>query len=190
MYSVWFDGIKSWEDLYLVPVSRPVVSPPAIKTNYVDIPGSSGSLDLTEVLTGKPLYSDRNGSFDFIVLRKNMSVSVFDEEKGIFITPDLSGLKDETRYPFDGHTAPDTSRQMYWMYRYQDILEKIHAKTGALVISEDPEYFYKSRFLISGWETGEQYSTITINYIASPFKYPIEYIDLYNDRELEEYGVL
>lgn len=35
------------------------ITPPEIKTNYVDIGGMSGSLDLTEALTGEITYKDR-----------------------------------------------------------------------------------------------------------------------------------
>lgn len=184
MFSVWFNGVRSWEDLYLVPTSRPCAAPPQVKTNFVDIPGGNGSLDLTEALTGSPLYSDRSGSVSFIVLRKNLCVSVWDEEKGVLVTPDLSALDDE------GRTGDGTESQMYWMHRYQDIMSRIHGKKGALVFSEDPLYFYKGRFAVSEWESGELYSTVTIEYIASPFKYPTEHLDLYYSRELEQYGVL
>jgi hypothetical protein len=35
---------------------------------YVDIPGADGSIDITESLAGRPVYSDREGTLDFIVL--------------------------------------------------------------------------------------------------------------------------
>ena len=35
------------------------LTPPAPKTNYVQLDGMSGSLDLTEALTGEVTYSDR-----------------------------------------------------------------------------------------------------------------------------------
>lgn len=59
--------VNTWTDWFLVPTTRPVVNPPGLKTNIVDIPGSNGSIDLSEVLTGFPLYSDRSGQFEFMV---------------------------------------------------------------------------------------------------------------------------
>ena len=41
---------------------------PPVKTSYVDIPGASGKLDLSESLTKYPVYDNRTGSIDFIVL--------------------------------------------------------------------------------------------------------------------------
>lgn len=35
------------------------ITPPEIKTNYVELDGASGSLDLTEALSGEPTYKDR-----------------------------------------------------------------------------------------------------------------------------------
>lgn len=59
--------VNTWRDWHIVPNSRPVVNPPAPKTNYVDIPGSNNSIDLTESLTGNVKYNPREGSFEFLV---------------------------------------------------------------------------------------------------------------------------
>lgn len=58
---------NTWEDWYLIPTSRPVFNPPAVQTEYVDLPSFDGSIDLTETLTGAPNYIYREGSFEFIV---------------------------------------------------------------------------------------------------------------------------
>lgn len=58
---------NTWDDYFMVPTTRPVVSPPDPKTNYVDINGVNGSLDLSTALTGFMLYDDRRGSWDFMV---------------------------------------------------------------------------------------------------------------------------
>lgn len=59
--------VNTWTDWHLIPKTRPVVNPPGLKSNIVDIPGANGSLDLTQALNGYPLYSDRSGQFEFIV---------------------------------------------------------------------------------------------------------------------------
>ena len=66
-HSVTFGEKNSWTDWHLIPSSKPVISPPSIKVKQVDIPGVHGMLDLTTVLTGYPLYSNRTGSLDFIL---------------------------------------------------------------------------------------------------------------------------
>lgn len=56
---VFFDDIHSYEDLNLI-LSAVVIPPAAAKTNYVDIPGADGEIDLTEAL-GEVKYYDRDG---------------------------------------------------------------------------------------------------------------------------------
>ena len=58
---------NTWDDWHLIPTSRPVFNPPNVKTKYVEIPGSDKVIDLTESLTGYPVYGDREGSLEFIV---------------------------------------------------------------------------------------------------------------------------
>ena len=66
-HSVIFGDKNSWTDWHLIPTSRPVFNPPEVKTNYVDIPGMDGGIDISEILSGHPVYKNRTGSFDFIV---------------------------------------------------------------------------------------------------------------------------
>ena len=66
-HSVIFGDKNTWDDWHLVPESRPVFLPPDVKTNYVDIPGADGHLDLTEALVGEPLYKNRSDSITFYV---------------------------------------------------------------------------------------------------------------------------
>lgn len=57
----------TWTDWHLVPVTKPVIDPPPVQTNSVEIPGMNGVIDMTEVLLGYPLYSNRTGSLEFYV---------------------------------------------------------------------------------------------------------------------------
>ena len=67
-HSVTFGSKNSYTDWHLVPDGRPVISTPGVKKNFVEIPGLSGSLDFSELLTDFPLYSNRSGSLSFHVL--------------------------------------------------------------------------------------------------------------------------
>lgn len=62
---------NTWNDWCLIPETDPIVVPPTQKTNYLDIPGASGSLDMSEVLTGYPLFNNREGSFTFFVMNES-----------------------------------------------------------------------------------------------------------------------
>lgn len=69
-YGQTFDGNpkNTWEDWHIVASSRPVFLPPPLKTGKLDIPGGNGSIDLSESLTGYPLFENSTGSLEFIVL--------------------------------------------------------------------------------------------------------------------------
>ena len=60
-------GVHTWNDWFLIPTSRPTMSLPGVSSRYVDIPGRNGGYDLSDYLTTGPIYTDRTGSFEFIV---------------------------------------------------------------------------------------------------------------------------
>jgi len=65
MKGIWFDKIHSFEGLNLI-LSKVDIPPATPKTNYVDIPGGDGSVDLTEAL-GDVKFNDRVCYFTFTV---------------------------------------------------------------------------------------------------------------------------
>ena len=67
-HSISFGDKNTWDDWRLVPSSRPVFNPPAQKVKTLDIPGGDGLIDLSTALTGYPVYQNRTGSFEFIVM--------------------------------------------------------------------------------------------------------------------------
>ena len=67
-HSLTIGSKNTWDDWHLVPTSRPVVSPPSVKTKTIDIPGGDGIIDLTESLTGYPVYNNRTFLQEFVVL--------------------------------------------------------------------------------------------------------------------------
>lgn len=60
---VYFNDIHSFYDLNLI-LSSVEIPPAQPKTNYVDVPGADGSVDLTEA-HGEVKYNDRNITFTF-----------------------------------------------------------------------------------------------------------------------------
>ena len=66
-HSITIGTKNTWDDWHLIPSSRPLFNPPAVKTNMIEIPGGDGVLDLTTALTGRPLYQNRTGSIEFYV---------------------------------------------------------------------------------------------------------------------------
>ena len=65
MKGIKFDDVHSYDDLNLV-LSEVSIPPATAKTNFVDIPGGDGSVDLTEAL-GEVKFEDRGCKFTFTV---------------------------------------------------------------------------------------------------------------------------
>ena len=61
----YFDKWNTWHD-WRCTLTAKDLTPPEPKTNYVEIEGGHGSLDLTEALTGEPVYDSRKASAAFM----------------------------------------------------------------------------------------------------------------------------
>lgn len=59
------DKYNTWYDWRLT-LTEKNVTPPEVKTNYVELDGMSGTLDLTEALTGEATYADRTVAATFM----------------------------------------------------------------------------------------------------------------------------
>lgn len=68
MRGVTFGTKHSYYDWGLMLAAAPKITSPEPKTHYVEIPGMHGSLDLTELLTGKVQYKNRKITLDFVTL--------------------------------------------------------------------------------------------------------------------------
>lgn len=103
-HSVDFGSKNSWDDWHLIPSSRPVINPPSVKTYQVEIPGGYGSLDLTEVLTGKPMYGNRVGSLEFIVDNGHANwIKIYTDILGYLHGQTLKlALEDDREYYYEG----------------------------------------------------------------------------------------
>lgn len=68
-------------DWFMAPTERPSIEKAEVKEHYIDIPGTNGGLDLTESLTGYPLYNYIEGSFEFNILNEENFQSLIQSEK-------------------------------------------------------------------------------------------------------------
>ena len=59
--------VSTWDYYHLIPQTSPLIDPPSVQENTVEVPGSNGVVDLSDVLLGHPLYYNRSGSLDFYV---------------------------------------------------------------------------------------------------------------------------
>lgn len=116
-HSITFGEKNTWDDWHLIPKTRPVFNPPAVKTRFIEIPGGNGSLDLTVALLGRAVYKNRTGSFEFIAENGFKEWSVLYSE----ITNYLSGkrlraiLEDDPDYYYEGRfTVNEWKSEANW----------------------------------------------------------------------------
>lgn len=142
-HSITFGEKNTWDDWHLVPTSRPVFNPPAQKVKTLDIPGGDGVIDLSQALTGYPIYQNRTGSFEFIV---------------------PNGFE-----PWEAGTI----EKQPWHTTYSDIMDYLHGQTMRAILEDDPEYFYEGRFTVNSWKSQKDWSRITIDYSVGPYKWSV-----------------
>ena len=142
-HSVTFGDKNTWDDWRLVPSSRPVFNPPAQKVKTLDIPGGDGVIDLSQALTGYPIYQNRTGSFEFIV---------------------PNGFE-----PWE----PGRIEKAPWHSVYSEIMDYLHGQKLRAVLEDDPEYFYEGRFTVKDWKSPRDWSRITIDYDVGPYKWAV-----------------
>lgn len=140
------DGfIDTWKDLHLIPTTVPVIAPPPLKTNTIEVPGANGVVDMTEILVGRPLYENRTGSIDFYI------DNTADEYCGKFTDSDRLG-------PYR------------WDYAYDKILNTLHGFKKKVILSDARSYYYEGRVSINSYKSDKLTGTITLDYDLEPFK--------------------
>lgn len=109
-HSITFGNKNTWDDWHLVPLTRPVFNPPKQKTNTIDIPGADSALDFSEALTGYPVYSDRVGSFTFVVMNgyKDWTDTYSDIMDYLHGNVLHAQLEDDPKYYYEGRFSIDS----------------------------------------------------------------------------------
>lgn len=168
-HKINFDGVNigvgetrhSSLDWFLVPKERPSIDKASVKEHYIDIPGMNGGLDLTESLTGFPLYDYIEGSFEFIILN--------DKKLPIL---DLNGN-------FEGE------KEISWEVLNRDMRGFLNGKKMYMMLEDDPSWYYYGRFTVEKYDSSEaSNSNITISYKVYPFKKLSTYTYLDENRNL------
>ena len=98
------DDRNTWNNWHLIPTSRPTFSMPSQKTNSIEIPGTDGVIDLSYALTKYPTFSNREGSFEFIVENDFKPWNVLYSEIAAFIHGQRLRcvLEDDPEYYYEG----------------------------------------------------------------------------------------
>lgn len=142
-----------FNDFFLVPMKRPAIQAPTVKTNFVEVPGLDGAIDFSEVINGVT-YNRIEGSWDFMFLH-NKARGVGYAWSDIYwkLIEQINGyncalvlLKD--RYYLDFAGARSTS--------------------GGASVTHD---VYYGRLTVDKWSSDSSYSTVTIKYNLEPQRY-------------------
>lgn len=88
---ILFDSIHSYRNLGLI-LSSADIPPASVKTNYINIPGGDGALDLTEAFGGVR-YNSRDCTFYFTVDPSQCESQATFEEKKTKVSNALNGLR-------------------------------------------------------------------------------------------------
>lgn len=78
---------NTWDNWAIIPDSPPMVPPPELEPNYVDIPGrAAGPLDLTGIATAKT-YKRITGSWNFLknITSRNDRVNLYETLRKFFV---------------------------------------------------------------------------------------------------------
>ncbi len=111
-HSIQIGGMNTWDDWFLVSEERPSFKPPTRKTRIVDVPGMSGQIDMSNYPLGYPLYGNRKGSLNFIVVNDGYYEGLNNNKKWFNLLSEIENylggktvkatLEDEPDYYYEG----------------------------------------------------------------------------------------
>lgn len=134
-------------DWFMAPTERPSIEKAEVKEHYIDIPGTNGGLDLTESLTGYPLYNYIEGSFEFNILNERK-------------LPVLNSIGEKIK-----------EREVSWETLNRDIRNFLNGKRRYMMLEDDPSWYYEGRFTVGKYDASDATnSKIVISYKVYPYK--------------------
>lgn len=187
---------NSYGDLHLIPTSMPFIIPPPVKLLTVDVPGSdTGEVDMSESLTGSPLYGVREGTIEFMYENTYRYASTFHNGKNGPYTEDqalVSIHENVTQYAYNdtdpaftlsgGLYSPPSEGCRYFYkdgsitpFRIYELLTKnLHGKRVRLVLMDFPDFYYEGRIWVESMVPGQDSAgTVSIKYHFSPWRYQV-----------------
>lgn len=116
-HSITIGEKNTWDDRHLIPATRPLFNPPAVKTNLIEIPGGDGVIDHSTALAGRPTYKNRTGSWTFYVQNGFKDWSVLYSEIMVYLHGQRMRaiLEDDPGYFYEGlFTVNQWKSDQYW----------------------------------------------------------------------------
>lgn len=138
----------TWDSWHIVPTSKPIIAPAAQKRQTLDIPGGNGTLDVSRALTGYPVYNNREGEIEFVVVNDN------NYETSLLI--------------------PNKLVLMPWTELLSEMQDYFDGKELQCILDDDPDYYYTGYWSVSAFSNDEKGSIVTLKYSVDPYKYLID----------------
>ena len=114
-------------DWMLLQEQLPTFVPPKVRMNMIELPGASGAVDLSDTVTGYPLYQNREGSLKFLVSEPRRWRSTYNEIMEYLHGQAMEAvLEDEPDWCYTGR---------FWV---DDMACEEHRGTIAISYSVDP----------------------------------------------------
>ena len=132
---------RTYADWGLIPDGRLIVNPPDVQEKYIEIPGRSGELDLSDILTGSAVLKNRTGSWEFYIVPHGYAFTTEPNNAMVGVTP---------------------------AQRAQTVYNALHGKTVRVWLNDDLAHYYTGRVKVKSWPAGKTYSRITIDYNLAP----------------------
>ena len=145
------NGINTWDDWHLIPSSRPLITPPSFKSNYIDVPGANGSIDASTTILTYPRYT-QSGSIAASTVSE--SYPTYNNRTGSI-----------EFYAMNGYGE--------WFNRYSDAMDYLHGQKVKIILEDEPDYYYQGRMTVNQWRSEKDWSKITLDYNVAPFKYEL-----------------
>lgn len=151
----------TFRDLGLYPKEQPKIPAAEVRTEYIEVPGVHGVLDMTEALTGFPMYGTRVGTFRYTVLDREQWLSKY-------------ALVKQVMHGRVCNIVLDEEPGGYYHGRVEVDQLKSSKTTGEIVIKAtlDPFWYVKDNTYLGNWlwdtfrfdtDVVRDYSAVTID---------------------------
>lgn len=172
---VSFGNIHSYDDLNLI-LSEAEISPAKAKTNYIDIPGGDGSIDITEA-HGEVKFKDRDLKFTFTI--HPLDASAFDEKR-----TEVSNALNGRMFKI----TLDRDDEYYYLGRCEvnDYLSDKNIHQIVITANVKP-YKYKQNETVLVFDLSQTVKTVTIK---NGRKSVVPFIECTNDNTVITFGAL
>lgn len=145
------NGINTWDDWHLIPSSRPLITPPSFKSNYIDVPGANGSIDASTTILTYPRYN-QDGSIAASTVSE--SYPTYNNRTG----------------SIEFYVMNDYGE---WYNRFSEAMDYLHGQKVKIILEDEPDYYYQGRMTVNQWRSEKDWSKIVLDYNVAPFKYEL-----------------